>query len=274
MTPRRIAGLERHATSVAARRRPDGCALGTRRGLPSIASVSRLLLETRHESRESGTAVEISGARLAGVKEIARSRGTTLTVRDLFFNVPARKKFLRSDSTELGHIVNFVTQYALAHPEGRLFCAVPALRCSTRSPCLSRGNGCFRLGGALLKQLVEVQNEVLVFYTGDDGAGEPGEHSDSIRVHGFVSKPEVHKLNRNSLYFFVNRRMVRDRIILHALNEAYRNILPAGIFPVVLLFIEMPLCEVDVNVHPSKTEVRFRHQALLHDFLRDSVRKR
>jgi DNA mismatch repair protein MutL len=128
-------------------------------------------------------------------------------------------------------------------------------------------------GGTLLKQLVEIQSEVPVFYTGDDDAGEPGGHSERIRVHGFVSKPEVHKLNRNSLYFFVNRRMVRDRIILHALNEAYRNILPAGIFPVVLLFIEMPLREVDVNVHPSKTEVRFRHQSLLHDFLRDSVRK-
>ena len=272
-----LLAFERHATSKLQRADDlmEIATLGFRgEALPSIASVSRLLLETRHESRESGTSVEINGARLAAVKEIARSRGTTLSVRDLFFNVPARKKFLRSDSTELGHIVNFVTQYALAHPEGRFALRSAGSEVFNLQPVLVQRERVFQVfGGALLKQLVEIQSEVPVFYTGDDDAGEPGGHSEHIRVHGFVSKPEVHKLNRNSLYFFVNRRMVRDRIILHALNEAYRNILPAGIFPVVLLFIEMPLCEVDVNVHPSKTEVRFRHQALLHDFLRDSVRK-
>jgi len=272
-----LLAFERHATSKLHRADDlmEIASLGFRgEALPSIASVSRLLLETRHESREAGTSVEINGSRLAGVKEIARSRGTTLTVRDLFFNVPARKKFLRSDSTELGHIVNFVTQYALAHPEGRFLLRSAGSEVFNLQPVPVQRERVFQVfGGALLKQLVEVQSEVPVFYTGDDDSGEPGGHSDSIRVHGFVSKPEVHKLNRNSLYFFVNRRMVRDRIILHALNEAYRNILPTGIFPVVLLFIEMPLREVDVNVHPSKTEVRFRHQALLHDFLRDSVRK-
>jgi DNA mismatch repair protein MutL len=272
-----LLAFERHATSKLQRADDlmEIATLGFRgEALPSIASVSRLLLETRHESRESGTSVEINGARLAAVKEIARSRGTTLTVRDLFFNVPARKKFLRSDSTELGHVVNFVTQYALAHPEGRFVLRSAGSEVFNLQPVLVQRERVFQVfGGALLKQLVEIQSEVPVFYAGDDDAGEPGGHSEHLRVHGFVSKPEVHKLNRNSLYFFVNRRMVRDRIILHALNEAYRNILPAGIFPVVLLFIEMPLREVDVNVHPSKTEVRFRHQALLHDFLRDSVRK-
>jgi DNA mismatch repair protein MutL len=272
-----LLAFERHATSKLQRADDlmEIATLGFRgEALPSIASVSRLLLETRHESREAGTSVEINGSRLAGVKEIARSRGTTLTVRDLFFNVPARKKFLRSDSTELGHIVNFVTQYALAHPEGRFVLRSAGSEVFNLQPVPVQRERVFQVfGGALLKQLVEVQSEVPVFYTGDDDFGESSAHSESIRVHGFVSKPEVHKLNRNSLYFFVNRRMVRDRIILHALNEAYRNILPAGIFPVVLLFIEMPLREVDVNVHPSKTEVRFRHQALLHDFLRDSVRK-
>ena len=271
-----LLAFERHATSKLQRADDlmEIATLGFRgEALPSIASVSRLLLETRHESRESGTSVEINGARLAGVKEIARSRGTTLTVRDLFFNVPARKKFLRSDSTELGHIVNFVTQYALAHPEGRFVLRSAGSEVFNLQPVPLQRERVFQVfGGALLKQLVEVQSDVPVFSAGEDSPEEPG-RSECIRVHGFVSKPEVHKLNRNSLYFFVNRRMVRDRIILHALNEAYRNILPAGIFPVVLLFVEMPLGEVDVNVHPSKTEVRFRHQALLHDFLRDSVRK-
>src|SRR5207237_1551755 len=97
---------------------------------------------------------------------------------------------------------------------------------------------------------------------------QPGE----IRLHGFVSKPEVQKLNRNSIFIFANGRLIRDRLVQHALTEAYRNILPAGVFPVVLLFLELPHVEVDVNVHPSKTEVRFRQQSFIHDFVRDSVR--
>jgi DNA mismatch repair protein MutL len=98
---------------------------------------------------------------------------------------------------------------------------------------------------------------------------EPGE----VRLHGFVSKPEIQKLNRNSIFIFVNGRLIRDRLIQHALTDAYRNILPPTVFPVVLLFLEMPTAEVDVNVHPSKTEVRFRQQSVIHDFVRDSARE-
>jgi DNA mismatch repair protein MutL len=104
--------------------------------------------------------------------------------------------------------------------------------------------------------------------TGSDHAGGYGE----LRVHGFISKPEIQKLNRNSIYVFVNGRLIRDRLIRHALTEAYRNVLPPTVYPVVLLFLEMPGEEVDVNVHPSKTEVRFRQQSFTHDFVRDSVR--
>ena len=93
-----------------------------------------------------------------------------------------------------------------------------------------------------------------------------------MRIHGFVSKPEIQKLNRNSIFVFVNGRTIRDRLIQHALTEAYRNIIPPTVYPVVLLFLELPAGEVDVNVHPSKTEVRFRQQSVMHDFVRDSVR--
>ena len=93
-----------------------------------------------------------------------------------------------------------------------------------------------------------------------------------MRVHGFVSKPEIQKLNRNSIFVFVNGRLIRDRLVQHALTEAYRNILPPTVYPVVLLFLELPSGEVDVNVHPSKTEVRFRQRNVMHDFVRDSVR--
>ena len=92
-------------------------------------------------------------------------------------------------------------------------------------------------------------------------------------MQGFISRPEVQKLNRNNIYFFVNRRLVRDRLILHAITEAYRNILPAGVFPVALIFLEIPPSEVDVNVHPSKIEVRFRHGSFIHDLVRDSIRQ-
>ena len=91
-------------------------------------------------------------------------------------------------------------------------------------------------------------------------------------MHGFVSKPEIQKLNRNSIYVFVNGRLIRDRLIQHAITEAYRNILPPTVYPVVLLFLDLPSGEVDVNVHPSKTEVRFRQQSVMHDFVRDSIR--
>ena len=99
-------------------------------------------------------------------------------------------------------------------------------------------------------------------------AKDPGE----MRLHGFVSKPEIQKLNRNSIFVFVNGRLIRDRLVQHALTEAYRNIIPPTVYPVVLLFLELPAAEVDVNVHPSKTEVRFRQQTVMHDFVRDSVR--
>jgi DNA mismatch repair protein MutL len=272
-----LLAFERHATSKLHRADDlmEIATLGFRgEALPSIASVSRLLLETRHESCQVGTSVEINGAKLAAVKEIARPRGTTITVRDLFFNVPARKKFLKSDSTELSHVVNFATQYALAHPEGRFLLRSAGSEVFHLQAVATQRERVFQVfGGDLLNQLVEINSQIPIFYQDGETVDGIETHKDWIRVHGFISKPEVHKLNRNSLYFFVNRRMVRDKIILHALNEAYRNILPAGIFPAVLLFIEIPYREVDVNVHPSKTEVRFRHQSLLHDFLRDTMRK-
>ena len=270
-----LLAFERHATSKI-RRAEDLSQIHTLgfRGeaLPSIAGVSRLLMETRAKEEKVGTAVEIAGSRMVGVREIARAAGTTLTVRDLFFNLPARKKFLRADRTEMGHVVNVVTQYALAHPEGRFalagsgsgtfdFQAVDPLR-----------DRLFQVfGGELLGQLVELEEELPL----PSASGSPQDtgSAEKLRIHAFVSKPEVQKPNRRSLYFFVNRRMVRDRILMHALGEAYRRILPEGTFPVALVFIEMPFGEVDVNVHPSKTEVRFRRQSMIHDCLREAVRK-
>ena len=270
-----LLAFERHATSKIQRVEDlmEIASLGFRgEALPSIAGVSRLLMETQAEGQRIGTAVEIAGPRIVGVREIARSRGTTVTVRDLFFNVPARKKFLKAESTELSHIVKVVTQYALAHPERRFSLVNSSSRLFSFQAVSQLRERLFQVFGAeLLKQLVELETETPLFY--NQKPSTTSTLREQIRLHAFVSKPEVQKLNRNSLYFFVNRRMVRDRILMHALGEAYRRILPAGIFPVALVFIEIPYGEVDVNVHPSKTEIRFRNQSLIHDLLRESILK-
>src|SRR2546428_3553057 len=135
------------------------------------------------------------------------------------------------------------------------------------------------MGGQLLARLVEIASQerrmlsAPGFEPVPEGAMELIETPPLVRVNGFVSRPEVEKLNRNSIYFFVNRRLVRDRLILHAITEAYRNILSAGVFPVALIFLELSPAEVGVNVHPSKTEVRFRHTSFIHDLVRDSIRQ-
>ena len=132
------------------------------------------------------------------------------------------------------------------------------------------------MGAQLLEQLVEIaplERRMPPPYAGPPEDEAEGIERPLVRVSGFVSRPEVQKLNRNHIYFFVNRRLVRDRLILHAISEAYRNILPAKFFPVALIFLELPPAEVDVNVHPSKTEVRFRSSSFIHDFVRDSIRQ-
>lgn len=273
-----LLAFERHATSKirSVEDLLEISTLGFRgEALPSIAAVSRLVLETRHASESSGTRVEIMGGKLRDVKDMAWPGGTRLEVRDLFFNTPARRKFLKSESTELGHIATLVTHYALAHPERsfRLTSLTNEILNVTPVPTF-RERVYQVMGGQLLQQLIEIapleRRMLIPAVPAEDG--EAPEAAPIVRVSGFVSRPEVQKLNRNHIYFFVNRRLVRDRLILHAITEAYRNILPLNVFPVGLIFLELPAAEVDVNVHPSKTEVRFRHVGFIHDFVRDSIR--
>ena len=276
-----LLAFERHSTSKirSAEDLFQISTLGFRgEALPSIAAVSRLELETRHASESSGTRVEVAGGRLRDVKEIAWSRGTRVEVRDLFFNTPARRKFLKSESTELGHIATLVTHYALAHFQKSFRLTSLTNEILNVSPVASARERVYQvMGHQLLEQLVEISpverrmSAALAAETAEEG--EQPEEPGVVRVSGFVSRPEVQKLNRNQIYFFVNRRLVRDRLILHAITEAYRNILPASVFPVALIFLELPAAEVDVNVHPSKTEVRFRRAAFLHDLVRDSIRQ-
>src|SRR5947208_2511394 len=279
--------FERHATSKIKNAEDllSVSTLGFRgEALPSIASVSRLRLETRAAEEAAGTVIEINGGKLARVEEAGLPPGTSITVRDLFFNTPARKKFLKAESTELSHIASLVTHYALAHPGKHFELHSAANAMLVAPPVAGYSERVYQLFGKdVLDQLISVAALQPLERIGlpqpppwrrkeEDEDGGPSAEPGNLRLHGFVSKPEIQKLNRNSIYTFVNGRLIRDRLIQHALTEAYRNILPPTVFPVVLLFLEMPNAEVDVNVHPSKTEVRFRQQSVMHDFLRDSVR--
>jgi DNA mismatch repair protein MutL len=187
---------------------------------------------------------------------------------------------LKTEQTELGHIAALVTHYALAHPE-RHFELHSATQALLIAPAVATsGDRLYQIFGRDTAALMlPTTAEIDFTHAGlpgpppwkreaDYAPPEPG----YLRISGFVSKPELQKLNRNSVYVFVNHRLVRDRLVLHALTEAYRNIIPPTSYPVVLLFLEMPPQEVDVNVHPAKTEVRFRQPGFVHDFIRDTVR--
>jgi DNA mismatch repair protein MutL len=286
-----LLAFERHATSKIKNAEDllRVATLGFRgEALPSIASVSRLRLETRHKEEPSGTIVEINGGKIRNVEEAGLPAGTSITVRDLFFNVPARKKFLKSESTELSHIASLVTHYALAHPDKHFELHSAANAMLVAPPVGGHSERVYQVfGKATLDQLIPVASQQALESTGlpqpppwrrqendddDDESGQGRCTPGQIRLHGFVSKPEIQKLNRNSIFVFVNGRLIRDRLVQHALTEAYRNIIPPTVYPVVLLFLELPAAEVDVNVHPSKTEVRFRQPTAMHDLVRDSVR--
>jgi DNA mismatch repair protein MutL len=283
-----LLAFERHATSKL-RNADDLLSIATLgfRGeaLPSIASVSRLRLETHAAEGSAGSVIEIAGGRILTVEEAGLPLGTSISVRDLFFNIPARRKFLKAEPTELSHIASLVTHYALAHPEmhWELHSATNAMLIAP--PVAGHSQRVYQVfGQETLDQLIPLSALLPLIRMGlpqpppwrrqateeDDLSQDtaPGE----VRMHGFVSRPEIQKLNRNSIFIFVNGRLIRDRVVQHALTEAYRNIIPPTVYPVVLLFLEMPFTEVDVNVHPSKTEVRFRQSSVLHDFIRDSVR--
>jgi DNA mismatch repair protein MutL len=281
--------FERHATSKIkdAEDLLTIATLGFRgEALPSIASVSRLRLETRAPEDEAGTVLEINGGKIARIEEAGLPAGTSITVRDLFFNTPARKKFLKAESTELSHIASLVTHYALAHPEKHFELHSATNAVLVAPPVAGSSERVYQVfGKETLDQLIAVAALQPLEHVGlpqpppwrrkeidEDGETVVPKSPGAMRLHGFVSKPEIQKLNRNSIFVFVNGRLIRDRLVQHALTEAYRNIIPPTVYPVVLLFLEMPSEEVDVNVHPSKTEVRFRQQSVMHDFVRDSVR--
>ncbi|MEP7336706.1 MAG: DNA mismatch repair endonuclease MutL, partial [Acidobacteriota bacterium] len=254
-----ILAFERHATSKlkTADDLESITTLGFRgEALASIASVAKVRLRTQGTDDLVGTEIEISGGRMLHVRDCAFSRGAEFDIRDLFFNVPARRKFLKSEATESYHIANLVTHYALANPQ-LAFTLTNNSRESIRvTPAANLRERAYQLfGNDFIGDLIEVLSN-----TGE------------MQVRGFVSSPSATRTTRDSQYFFINGRYVRDKVIGKALGEAYRAMIPSGVHPSAMLFVELPPHEVDVNVHPAKTEVRFVRSAIVYDLIRDGVR--
>jgi len=252
--------LERHATSKL-RDETDLFRIATLgfRGeaLASIASVSRLEIVSRTEGQPVGNRLRVEGGRRGEILSAGCSVGTTVEVRDLFFNTPARRRFLKSPSTEMGHISDVVQRMALAF-SGRHF-------------RLYRGEKLLQDYPAALKAEDRLR-QVL----GKDVAGSmvpfTGQHG-KIKIVGFLSSTPNSFPNSRYVLNYVNHRYVRDRILTHALIQGYETLLMKGRYPAAVLQLEVPYEEVDVNVHPAKYEVRFRHQSEVHDAVSGTVRE-
>jgi DNA mismatch repair protein MutL len=215
--------------------------------LASISSVSRLVLRTFDGAEERGTMIEREGEKLVSVTDIAFPRGTAVEVRDLFFNLPARRKFLRSEQSELGLVAKYVTQAALASP-GAGFALFHGTREVVRCPSV----------GSLKERIFQLYGKAVV-----DALMEVAAAEDGARLSGFSSLPLAGRADRSVQLFFVNGRPVRDRVLQAALNQAYTGILERTRSAVAFFFITLPFEDVDVNVHPAKAEVRFKDSQLV-----------
>ncbi|MBK8464424.1 MAG: DNA mismatch repair endonuclease MutL [Chloracidobacterium sp.] len=255
-----ILAFERHATSKIRNLEDLGriATLGFRgEALASIASVAKVELISKTDAEQEATRVVIEGGKLIDVKDAARDRGTTISVRDLFFNTPARRKFMRSEATENYHLTGIVTHYALAHPEIAFTMTNNGREVLRVSPAKDLRERAFQIfGSGLIESLVPV-----------DGGREF-----VAKVTGYVSAPRERRTTRDAQYFFVNNRFVRDKTISTGLSDGFRSILPHGVYPVAFLFLDIPLEEIDVNVHPAKTEVRFRRGEAVKDVVAEAIR--
>lgn len=254
-----LLALERHATSKIA----TAADLATVRtmgfrgeALPSIASVSEFTLRTRPDGAGAGTEAVVRGGKLAAVRDAGCARGTTIEVKSLFFNVPARKKFLRSAATESAHLDRTVETIALAFPgvaltylrDGRVVHRLPA----AASPAARAGELFGAEDRARMLELAPFEK-------------------DGVRVHGLVSRPGVSRADRGRQFFFINGRAVENSFLAAGLREAYRQMLEPGRHPAVVLHIGMDPREVDCNVHPAKREVRFRRGSAVRDAVQEAV---
>ncbi len=247
--------VSRHATSkIASLDDLESVAtLGFRgEALPSIASVSRFTLASRRADDEHGSALQIEGGKLGDVTPRAHAPGTTVEVRELFYNVPARRKFLRAERTELGHIEEWLRSLALARPDVELRVSHNGKPSRRYKPgdLYSDARLGETLGEDFARQALRVDHSA---------AG--------LRLHGWIAQPQYSRASADQQYLYVNGRSVRDRSVSHAVKMAYGDVLYHGRQPAYVLFLELDPTRVDVNVHPAKHEVRFRDSRLIHDFV-------
>src|SRR5580765_835711 len=248
--------IERHATSKI--RRADDLAailtLGFRgEALPSIASVSHFVLRTRARGLTSGTEIRVNGGAVASVTEIGAAEGTVVEVNDLFYNLPARRKFLKSDGAESAQVSRIVTQLALAYPEVGFTLTSAARTVLQAPPAASPRDRLYQVYGER-DDLMEVRK---------DAGG--------MRIAGFIAALAEQGPTRGPQNVFINRRIVKDKTIAHAIIDSYSQASIKERSPEVHLFIEMPPDALDVNVHPTKAEVRFRDQSLVHEVVRRAL---
>ncbi len=256
--------VQRHATSkIASLDDLESVAtLGFRgEALPSIASVSRFSIASRRDDDDHGTALPVDGGRVGEPAPKQQATGTTVEVRDLFFNVPARRKFLRAERTELGHIEEWLRQLALARPDVEL-------RVSHNGKPLRRYKGD---GDALFsgERLSETLGEEFLGHAlqVDHAAPLSTDSGSTLRLRGWIAQPAYSRASADQQYLYVNGRAVRDRSVAHAVKQAYADVLFHGRQPAYVLFLEVDPRRVDVNVHPAKHEVRFRDARPIHDFV-------
>jgi len=252
-----VLALERHATSKLDRgsNLEAIATLGFRgEALSSIAAVSRFLLRSSVEDGD-GTEIEVDGGRIRSVRDAGLPRGTSILVERLFFNVPARRKFLRSEATELGHIARLMTRCALAYPQRRFGLVHAGRKLLQVDPAAGLDERISQVYGR------EFTQKLLPF----------DRRHDHLHIYGYAGRPAHALTRRDGQHLFVNGRAVQDRVLLHAVGQAFGNTVPRGRYPALFLFIECDPAGVDVNVHPQKTEVRFRHSSVVHDRTRDAI---
>lgn len=231
--------------------------------LSSVAAVSHLTLITRHRNEDIGTQIRIEGGKIASNKSIGTPAGTVITVENLFFNTPARLKFLKSENTEKRHISNIITNYAMAYPAVRF-----VLVQDGRENFRSAGRGQLAdvvvkvLGLEYFKEMLEISGEERIRETGG-----------FIVVSGFVSQPSLHRKDRTRITLFVNGRAIQDSRLTYAVTQAYHTLIEKGRHPFAVLMLEVPPDFVDVNVHPTKAEVRFQDTNVVFSAIQRTVRQ-
>ncbi|GAI10676.1 unnamed protein product, partial [marine sediment metagenome] len=234
--------------------------------LPSIAAVAQVEVVTCADGESAGAYINLEGGVVNNRKTQSRAQGTTVTVRNLFRKVPARLKFLKSVTTENSHIANVVSQYALAFPEVRFALSIDGkvtLRTSGRGQLMDSVIDVY--GVAMASKMLEVKNP--------DEEWQSGNRALTPRVTGMVGSPEIGRSGRGYLSFFINRRWVTSRLLAWAVEEAYHGLLMAGKHPVAIINISLPPQEVDVNIHPTKSEVKFQNEHEVFRAVQKAVRQ-